>query len=83
MENYGQSIQAGSMKTYINKNIKIGGTIMTDKEREVYDKITLKNLKRAKLQQKEAELELAEKYNNIEKITQLDNEIEQLKKELQ
>ena len=56
---------------------------MTDKEREVYDKITLKNLKRAKLHQKEAELELAEKYNNIEKINQLDNEIEKLKKELQ
>ena len=51
--------------------------------KEVQDKITLKNLKRAKLQQKEAELELAEKYNNIEKITQLDKEIEQLKKELQ
>lgn len=56
---------------------------MTDKEREVYDKITLKNLKRAKLRQKEAELELAEKYNNIEKINQLDEEIEKLKKELQ
>lgn len=51
--------------------------------KEVHDKITLKNLKRAKLHQKEAELELAEKYNNIEKITQLDKEIEQLKKELQ
>lgn len=50
--------------------------------KEVYDKIKLKNLKRAKLRQKEAELELAEKYNNIEKINQLDNEIEQLKKEL-
>lgn len=49
---------------------------------EVYEKITLKNLKRAKLRQKEIELELAEKYNNIEKIAQLDMEIEQLKKEI-
>ena len=50
--------------------------------KEVYDSIRLKNIKRAKLRKKEAELELAMKYNNIEDIETLDKEIEKLKMEI-
>ena len=50
--------------------------------KEVYNTIRLKNLKKAKIRQKEAELELAMKYNNLEEIETIDEEITQLKKEL-
>ena len=50
--------------------------------KEVYNQIKLKNIKRAKLRQKETELEIAEKYNNIEKIPEIEQEIQQLEKEL-
>lgn len=50
--------------------------------KEVYNTIRLKNIKRAKLRKKEAELELAMKYNNIEDIEILDKEIEKLKMEI-
>lgn len=50
--------------------------------KEVYNTIRLKNIKRAKLRKKEAELELAMKYNNIEDIEILDKEIEKLKLEI-
>ena len=48
----------------------------------VYNQIRLTNIKRAKLRKKEAELELAMKYNNIEDIEILDKEIEKLKMEI-
>lgn len=50
--------------------------------KEVYNTIRLKNLKKAKIRQKEAELELAMKYNNLEEIETIDKEIQQLQKEL-
>lgn len=50
--------------------------------KEVYNQIRLTNLKRAKLRKKEAELELAMKYNNLEDIEKLDKEIDELKSEL-
>lgn len=50
--------------------------------KEVYNTIRLKNIKRAKLRQKEAELELAIRYNNLEDIEKIDKEIQQLQKEL-
>lgn len=50
--------------------------------KEVYNQIRLTNIKRAKLRKKEAELELAMKYNNIEDIEKLDKEINELKSEL-
>lgn len=50
--------------------------------KDVYNTIRLKNIKKAKLRQKEAELELAMKYNNLEDIEKIDKEIQQLKKEL-
>lgn len=50
--------------------------------KDVYNSIRLKNIKRAKLRKKEAELELAMKYNNIEDIEILDKEIEKLKMEI-
>lgn len=50
--------------------------------KEVYNSIRLKNIKRAKLRKKEAELELAMKYNNVEDIEILDKEIEKLKLEI-
>lgn len=51
--------------------------------KQVYNQIRLKNIKRAKLRQKETELELAEKYNNIDAIPKIEKEIQQLKKEIQ
>lgn len=50
--------------------------------KDVYNQIRLKNIKRAKLRQKEAELELAMKYNNKEEIDKIDTQIQQLKKEI-
>jgi hypothetical protein len=50
--------------------------------KEVYNTIRLKNLKKAKIRQKEAELELAIQYNNLEEIDKIDKEIQQLQKEL-
>ena len=50
--------------------------------KDVYNQIRLTNLKRAKLRKKEAELELAMKYNNLEDIEKLDKEIDELKSEL-
>lgn len=50
--------------------------------KDVYNQIRLTNIKRAKLRKKEAELELAMKYNNIEDIEKLDKEIGELKSEL-
>ena len=50
--------------------------------KDVYNQIRLTNLKRAKLRKKEAELELAMKYNNLEDIEKLDKEIDKLKSEL-
>ena len=51
--------------------------------KQEYNQIRLKNIKKAKLRQKETELELAEKYNNIDAIPKLEHEIEKLKKEIQ
>lgn len=50
--------------------------------KDVYNQIRLTNIKRAKLRKKEAELELAMKYNNLEDIEKLDKEIDKLKSEL-
>ena len=50
---------------------------------EVYKSISLKNIKRAKLRQREAELEIANKYpRDDERVLFLEKEIEQLKKEI-
>ena len=51
---------------------------------EVYNRIRLKNLKRAKLRQKEAELELQNKNNaDVKKIHQTMKEINKLHTEIQ
>lgn len=50
---------------------------------EVYNRIRLKNLKRAKLRQKEAELELQNKNNaDVKEIHQTMKDINKLKREL-
>ncbi len=50
--------------------------------KDVYNSIRLKNIKRAKLRQKEAELTLAEKHKDTEQIPLLKKEISKLEKEL-
>ena len=50
---------------------------------EVYNRVRIKNLKRAKLKQKEKELELQQKNNaSVKEIHQTMKEISKLKREL-